>query len=87
MNFALMTQKRCDYQQYESNLRKSVFEKKILRNNFILWVITKIANRNDPAYINPRYLVWDIGVQNGKPSIQEGDFISKTMLSEEITYK
>ena len=82
-----MTQKRCDYQQYESNFRKSVFEKKILRNNFILWVITKIANRNDPAYINPRYLVWDIGVQNGKPSIQEGDFISNTMLSEEITYK
>ena len=70
MNFALITQKRCDYQQYESNFRKSVFERKILRNNFIWWVITKIANRNDPAYKNPKYLVLDIGVQNGKPSIQ-----------------
>ena len=87
MNFAAMTQKRDDYEEYESNVWKPVFEREILRNNFRWWAITKIAKRNEPAYKNPTHLVWNIGVQNGKPWVQEDNFISKTMRSEEMMDK
>ena len=87
MNFAAMTQKRDDYEEYESKVWKPVFEREILRNNFRWWAITKIAKRNEPAYKNPTHLVWNIGVQNGKPWVQEDDFISNTMRSEEMVDK
>ena len=82
MSFAPMIQKRDDYEEYESNVWKPVFEREILRNNHRWWAITKIAKRNEPAYKNPTHLVWNIGVQNGKPFIQDDDFMSKTMRSE-----
>ena len=84
MSFAPMIQKRDDYEEYESNVWKPVFEREILRNNHRWWAITKIAKRNEPAYKNPTHLVWNIGVQNGKPFIQDDDFMSKTMRSEEM---
>ena len=81
MNFSAMTQKRDDYEEYESKVWKPVFEREILRNNFRWWALTKIAKRNESAYKGPTHLVWNIGVENGKSFIQDDDFISKTMRS------
>ena len=84
MSFAGMSQKRNDYEEYETNVWKPVFEREILRNNFRWWAITKIVKRNEPAYKDPTHLVWNVGVQNGKPFVQDDDFMSKTMRSGEM---
>jgi hypothetical protein len=84
MSFAAMIQKRDDYEEYESKVWKPVFEREILRNNYRWWAITKIVKRNEPAYKDPTHLVWNVGVQNGKPFVQDDDFMSKTMRSGEM---
>lgn len=45
----------------------------------------KIVKRNETAYKNPTHLIWNIGVQNGKPFLQDNDFMSNTMRSGEMT--
>ena len=47
MSFAAMTQKLDDYEEYESEVWKPVFEREILRNNHRWWALTKIAKRNE----------------------------------------
>ena len=87
MNFAAMTQKRDDYEEYESNVWKPVFEREILRNNFRWWGLTKIVNRNDSAYKKPTHLVWNIPVENGKPFMEDEDYMSRKMRSMMDDYR
>ena len=82
MSFAAMTQKMDNYEKYESEVWKPVFEREILRNNHRWWALTKIAQRNESAYKEPTHIVWNIGVQNAKPFVQDDNFMSKTMRSE-----
>ena len=84
MSFAAMTQKLDDYEEYESEVWKPVFEREILRNNHRWWALTKIAKRNESAYKEPTHLVWNIGVSNGKPFVEDDDFMSKAMRSEKM---
>ena len=82
MSFVTMTQKEDDYEQYESEVWKPVFEREILRNNFRWWAFTKIVDRNESAYQKPTHFVWNISVKNAKPFIEVDDFQSIKMQSE-----
>jgi hypothetical protein len=84
MSFVTMTQKESDYEQYESEVWKPVFEREILRNNFRWWALTKIVDRNEPAYQKPTHFVWNISVKNAKPFIEENNFQSIKMQSESM---
>jgi hypothetical protein len=84
MSFVTMTQKEGDYEQYESEVWKPVFEREILRNNFRWWALTKIVDRNEPAYQKPTHFVWNISVKNAKPFIEENNFHSIKMQSESM---
>ena len=87
MSYAAMTQKLDDYEQYESEVWKPMFEREILRNNFRWWGLTKIVNRNDSAYKNPTHLVWNIPVDNGKPFMEDKDYMSRKMRSMMDDYR
>ena len=87
MSYAAMTQKLDDYEQYESEVWKPMFEREILRNNFRWWGLTKIVNRNDSAYKKPTHLVWNIPVENGKPFMEDEDYMSRKMRSMMDDYR
>jgi len=84
MSFATMTQKQDDYEQYESEVWKPVFEREVLRNNHRWWALTKIVERNEPAYQNATHFVWNISVKNPKPFLNEDDYKSIKMQSESM---
>ena len=84
MSFATMTQKEDDYEQYESEVWKPVFEREVLRNNHRWWALTKIVERNEPAYQVPTHFVWNISVKNSKPFLNEDDYKSIKMQSESM---
>ena len=87
MFFSAMTQKLDDYEQYESEVWKPTFEREILRNNYRWWGLTKIVNRNDSAYKKPTHLVWNIPVDNGKPFMEDEDYMSGKMRSMADDYR
>ena len=87
MNFATMRQKLEDYEKYESEVWKPVFEREILRNNFRWWALTKIVNRNDPAYQEATHFVWNIPAQNSQPFVEENDYKSNKMMSMMDDYR
>ena len=87
MSYAAMTQKLDDYEQYESEVWKPMFEREILRNNFRWWGLTKIVNRNDSAYKKPTHLVWNIPVKNGKPFMEDENFMARKMRSMMDDYR
>ena len=87
MYFGTMSQKLDDYEKYESEVWKPVFEREILRNNFRWWGLTKIVNRNDSAYKKPTHLVWNIPVENGKPFMEDEDYMSRKMRSMMDDYR
>ena len=60
MYFGTMSQKLDDYEKYESEVWKPVFEREILRNNHRWWAVTKIVliSLIDLAYQNALCFVW-----------------------------
>lgn len=81
MYFGTMSQKLDDYEKYESEVWKPVFEREILRNNHRWWAVTKIVDRNDLAYQNATHFVWNIPIKDPKPFIEEEDYKSNKLQS------
>ena len=87
MNFATMIQKDENYEEYESKVWKPVFQNEALRGNFKWWALTRIVDRNDKAYKPPTHLVWNIPVENGKPFMEDENFMARKMRSMMDDYR
>ena len=85
INVDAMVQKNPDYEQYESNWAKPIFQDNVNQKMLKWWGFTKVIDKNEQALSDITHFTWKIPVEGKKPRWNSKR--SQAMFGGEFTFK
>ena len=82
MTIAPMQQLQDDYEDFETNFYKDLFNERVMNGDHRWWGFSKVINRNDNALTISTHTAWNMFI-DGKQPVWPEDFVSRKIM--EIT--